>query len=120
MGGCLTDDFQKQAYPSGYARVLPTGAPSNLIASRLGAMRAMHAKGVTKVKIPTRKEQSKLDYLKAEMRGEELKVNPQPSAAEPSPQKGSYFSRFLPNLPKLPSLRQSPKPNSKTKKGESP
>lgn len=34
----------------------------------------MHQKGVTKVKIPTRKEQAEMEYLKAEMRGEEQKV----------------------------------------------
>jgi len=51
------------------------------------------------------------------MRGEEVKVDPMIAGGEPSPQKGSYFSRFL---PKLPSLRSSPKPNANSKKGESP
>ena len=74
MGGCLTAEFQKEAYPVGYNKAPVKGQPTNLIASRLGALRAMHQKGVTKVKIPTRKEQKQLDYLKAEMRGEEQKV----------------------------------------------
>ena len=70
------EEFHKKAYPSGYNRPLALGVPTNVIASRLGALRAMHQKGVTKVKIPDRKEQSQLEYLKAEMRGEELKVDP--------------------------------------------
>jgi len=78
-----------------------TGAPTNLIASRLGALRSLHAKGVTKVKIPTKKEQSKLEYLKAEMRGEELKVEPTNGASGSSPAKSGYFSRFLPKLPSM-------------------
>ena len=120
LGGSLMEDFQKTAYPPGYNRPLATGAPSNVIASRLSAIRSLHSKGVTKVKIPNRSEQSKLEYLKAEMRGEELKVEPamtNDGASGSTPQKGSYFSRFL---PKLPSLLTSPGPKSKSKKGESP
>ena len=71
MGGCLTDEFQKSAYPKGYNRAPGPGQSSNLISSRLGALRTMHQKGVTKVKIPTRQEQAKLEYLRAEMRREE-------------------------------------------------
>ena len=75
MGGCLTAEFQKEAYPDNYSKALAhRSQPTNLIASRLGALRAMHRQGVTKVKIPTRQEQKQLEYLKAEMRGEEQKV----------------------------------------------
>lgn len=65
------DDFQKKAYPKGYNKTLQTDRPTNVIASRLSAMRQLNQKGVTKVKIPQRKEQATLEYLKIEMRGEE-------------------------------------------------
>lgn len=42
MGGSLMEEFHKKAYPSGYNRPLATGVPTNVIASRLGALRAMH------------------------------------------------------------------------------
>lgn len=117
LGGCLMNEYQKKAYPDGYQKVLPKDGPSNLIASRLSNLRHMHAKGVTKVKIPSRQEQAKLEYLQAEMRGEEIKAD---VGSENTSSAKNYFSRFL---PKLPGFGSSPKPNkdgsaSKAKSGK--
>ena len=71
LGGSLMTAFQKSAYPKCYNKTLNAGAPTNIIGSRLSAMRQLNQKGVTKVKIPQRSEQASLEYLKVEMRGEE-------------------------------------------------
>ena len=65
---------------------------------------------MTKVKIPTRKEQAKLDIFKTDSRMEESKADPSTGQEHSTPQKGSsYFARFLPQ--KMPTFfGASPKP----------
>jgi len=111
----LNEEFQREAYPKGYSKAPATGAPTNLIASRLGALRHMHQKGVTKVKIPTRKEQAEMEYLKGEMRGEEQKG--ESGSDQGTPSKQSYFARFIPKLPRFGS--SSKERADQDKKGES-
>ena len=75
---------------------------SNLIGSRLAAMRNLHAKGITKIQMPSKKEQV-AEMAKGNL--EELKTIDTDSA-----EKTGYLARFFPSriFGSSPSQKTSP------------